>query len=334
MPDHCHAIALTTAPAIALALGGSAVRSSDGWCRAPCPAHGGTGNSLAVRTNGSRIYVHCFSQNCSRDAILLAIDHRLGTRFSCPVLNINILGPRPEYLDGSTPADTADDSGLAPGAVTNIASLPAEPQAPPDIAPQPTTSWWKPIATPARAVAAQERENTPAQVRERLDRIFRHTQPVTPDDPVHRYLTETRGLALPVIPRTLRYHPRLYHGPTETFLPAMVALVMDHAGKPVAIHRTWLNALTADKAFSQDSRMVLGPCRGSAVHLAGNEDSKQLLIGEGIETTLAAAQLAAVGPGVAVWACLSTSGMKTLIVPHRFRRVVIAADHDLNGAGA
>jgi hypothetical protein len=109
----------------------------------------------------------------------------------------------------------------------------------------------------------------------------------------------------------------------------MVALVT--SGKdntPVAIHRTFLARDGVGKAPVQTPKMMLGPCRGGAVRLGEVRDT--LLVGEGIETCLAAMQAS----GHAAWAALSTSGLRTLDLPHAARDVIILADGDFPGEAA
>jgi hypothetical protein len=62
--------------------------------------------------------------------------------------------------------------------------------------------------------------------------------------------------------------------------------------------------------------MMLGPCRGSAVRLA--EPGDVLMVGEGIETCLAAMQAS----GHPAWAALSTSGLRSLALPNNIRAIV------------
>jgi phage/plasmid primase-like uncharacterized protein len=57
--------------------------------------------------------------------------------------------------------------------------------------------------------------------------------------------------------------------------------------------------------------------------------AETLLVGEGIETCLAAMQATA----QPAWAALSTSGLVALRLPLAVRHVVILADNDRNGAG-
>jgi putative DNA primase/helicase len=90
----------------------------------------------------------------------------------------------------------------------------------------------------------------------------------------------------------------------------MVALVTNGAdGMPVAIHRTYLARDGDGKAPIDPQKMMLGPCRGGAVRLA--EPGDVLMIGEGVETCLAAMQAS----GHPAWAALSTSGLRSFNLP-------------------
>ncbi|MFM7660032.1 MAG: toprim domain-containing protein [Betaproteobacteria bacterium] len=137
----------------------------------------------------------------------------------------------------------------------------------------------------------------------------------------------SRGLRLPSTP-TLRFQPYLKH-PCGDSWPAMIALVTcgsDDA--PLAIHRTFVARNGAGKAPVDPQRMMLGPCRGGAVRLA--EPGDVLMIGEGIETCLAAMQ----ETGHPAWAALSTSGLRALDLPKSVRDVIVLADGDDPGEAA
>jgi hypothetical protein len=126
----------------------------------------------------------------------------------------------------------------------------------------------------------------------------------------------------------LRFHAGLKH-PSEGIWPAMVALVTratDDA--PLAIHRTFLARDGSGKASVDPQKMMLGLCRGGAVRLAPAGDV--LMVGEGIETSLAAMQ----ARGLPAWAALSTSGLLTLDLPADVRDVIVLADGDEAGKAA
>jgi hypothetical protein len=140
---------------------------------------------------------------------------------------------------------------------------------------------------------------------------------------VESYLA-SRGLHLPPV-STLRFHAGLKH-PSGGIWPVMVALVTTGPdGTPLAIHRTFLGA---GKAPVEQPKMMLGPCRGGAVRLAPPGDV--LMVGEGIESSLAATQ----ATGHPAWAALSTSGLQSLDLPEDVRAVIVLADGDDAGEAA
>lgn len=143
---------------------------------------------------------------------------------------------------------------------------------------------------------------------------------------VHRYLHH-RGIDQR-IPESIRFHRGLKHA-SGVVLPAMVALVTHGGnGSPLAVHRTFLASDGRQKATVDPNRMMLGPCRGGGVRLS--EVTTKVMVGEGIETCLAAMQVA----GLPAWAALSTSGLCTLDLPETVEDVVVLADGDVAGEHA
>jgi hypothetical protein len=125
------------------------------------------------------------------------------------------------------------------------------------------------------------------------------------------------------VPAVIRFAV-LWHGPSRGDLPAMVARVDDMAGNLVAVHRT---TLRPDGSGYIDKRM-LGPVKGCSVHLTPAGD--RFAVGEGIETALSVLQ----ETGRSVWAALSTSGLRGLVLPRSVREIVITADNDPAGLSA
>ncbi|MET3838581.1 toprim domain-containing protein [Bradyrhizobium sp. OAE829] len=155
--------------------------------------------------------------------------------------------------------------------------------------------------------------------------IWQASQPADAT-PVAAYLN-SRALILPA-PGDLRFHPGLKHSSGGVW-PAMVALVTNGVvGEPLAIHRTYLALDGEGKAPVTPAKMILGPCRGGAVRLA--QPNSLLMIGEGIETCLSAMQ----ATGYPAWAALSTSGLRSLNLPHDVRDVIVLADGDQPGEAA
>ncbi len=146
------------------------------------------------------------------------------------------------------------------------------------------------------------------------------------DTPVSTYLY-SRGISL-VPPDSVRFHPYLKHPSGKTW-PGMVALVTHGAdGEPLAIHRTFFARDGADKAPITPQKMMLGPCRGGSVRLA--MPVGKLMVGEGIETCLAAMQ----ATGLPAWAALSASGLRALQLIAEVEEVIVLADGDDPGEAA
>ena len=144
--------------------------------------------------------------------------------------------------------------------------------------------------------------------------------------PVNAYLA-SRGLTC-LLPPTLRFHSGLKH-PSGGIWPCMVALVTRGTDDtPLAIHRTFLAREGRGKAPIEPAKMMLGLCRGGAVRLG--EAGDVLMVGEGIETCLAAMQ----ATGKAAWAALSTSGLRNLDLPDVVSEVIVLADGDDPGEAA
>jgi hypothetical protein len=176
------------------------------------------------------------------------------------------------------------------------------------------------IAATIVPVDRDERDRTQAALR-----IWATTAPAA-GTLVETYL-RTRGITVP-IPAALRFQSESKH-PGGNRWPAMIALITRGTDAvPLAIHRTFLARDGSGKAPIEPQKMMLGPCRGGAVQLA--PVSECLMIGEGIETSLAAMQ----ATGMPAWAALSTSGLRTLDLPPHVREVIVLADGDPPGEAA
>lgn len=137
-----------------------------------------------------------------------------------------------------------------------------------------------------------------------------------------------RGITCP-LPDVLRFHPAAWHGPTARRRPAMVARVDGAAG--FAVHRTWLRPDGTGKAPIDPPKAMLGATAGGAVRLASAPG--RLVVAEGIETALSLASGLLDGPAT-LWAALSTSGLRSLVLPACAGRLTIACDGDAPGRAA
>lgn len=145
---------------------------------------------------------------------------------------------------------------------------------------------------------------------------------------VETYL-RNRGIVAP-IPLSLRFHQRLENAEVGAIAPAMVAAVQISPSREVrGVHRTYLAPDGSSKAFGRDSKLSLGTLSGGAVRLAAA--GPEFALGEGIETCLSYMQ----ATGTPTWAALSTSGLRSIILPDLplASTVFLLLDVDGNGAG-
>jgi putative DNA primase/helicase len=114
-------------------------------------------------------------------------------------------------------------------------------------------------------------------------------------------------------------------------LPAMLAPVVDIDGEQIGAHMTYLRRDGAGKAdlpkeYQRESR---GMIHGGAIRLMPFDPKVELVISEGLETGLAAAQIFA----LPCWSAVYAGGLRSLALPPDVRRIIIAADNDVSGAG-
>jgi hypothetical protein len=146
-----------------------------------------------------------------------------------------------------------------------------------------------------------------------------------------RYLAETRGIDLEALPadseRVLRFHPACPFGP-GTRHPCLVALMRNvTTDEPTGIHRTAL-----DPNARKIDRMMLGSRGVVKIWPAGS----LLVIGEGLETVLAAATRVPYrgAPLRPAWAALSTGPLRAFPVVAGVERLILLIDHDPAGETA
>jgi phage/plasmid primase-like uncharacterized protein len=139
---------------------------------------------------------------------------------------------------------------------------------------------------------------------------------------------EARGLPALACSRDLRFSAVCRH-PENGSHPALIALVRDQNGKPLAIHRTFLRADGSGKADAEPQKASLGPIWGGAIRLY--PIASEIVIGEGVESSASAGLLI----GLPAWAAISCGNLaKGLALPSEVRAVVIAADPDPPGEAA
>jgi hypothetical protein len=114
-------------------------------------------------------------------------------------------------------------------------------------------------------------------------------------------------------------------------VPAMLAPVVNVTGEQTGLHMTFLRHDASGKAdlpkeYQRESR---GLIQGGAIRLIPFDPDVELVLAEGLETSLAASELF----GLPCWSAVYAGGLCTLVLPPEVRRIVIAADNDASGAG-
>jgi len=136
-------------------------------------------------------------------------------------------------------------------------------------------------------------------------------------------------------PAALMFHPAAYNSETGRDLPAMLCRVTAPDGAEVATHRIYLNNAGTGKAELEKSKLLMGPPCGGAIRLGSRVERDAypggvLVVCEGVETAMAIRQ----ATDHAVWALISTSGIRGLMLPVELIKsgtvstVIIAADVD------
>jgi hypothetical protein len=137
-------------------------------------------------------------------------------------------------------------------------------------------------------------------------------------------LTESEALSL-------RFHPALFHWPTATRWPAMIACVKRFDGTEITCHQTFLDLDGKSKAPIERPRLFpAGATPEGGIWFGQINPEREFIAAEGIESTLSAMRLYGVEAGVAA---LSEGGLRRLILPEAARRVRVFADHDELGQG-
>jgi phage/plasmid primase-like uncharacterized protein len=175
-------------------------------------------------------------------------------------------------------------------------------------------------ATPVADVEKSERK------RETALRLWNGSEPAV-GTLADRYLT-ARALPGLAASLSLRFRADCPH-PAGSRLPAMVALVTNVDGTPVAAHRTFIARDGSGKGIAEPRKASLGPVWGGAVRL--DPVAPELVIAEGLETAASAGRLL----GLSAWSAVSAGNLaRGLVLPAEVKSVVIAADADEAGERA
>ena len=164
------------------------------------------------------------------------------------------------------------------------------------------TSLWRP--KPLDAVAKCDKPSDPM-------RTWRNAAPWVRGSAADTYL-EIRGIELTDDEaRSLRFAPCLWHWPSQSRWPAMLAPVSLASGVEITTHQTFVRHDGSGKApLGKQSRLFAAGGRtiGGGVWFGAADPDREFIVGEGIESTLSAMRIFGVSAGCAA---LSAFGIRS-----------------------
>jgi putative DNA primase/helicase len=161
-----------------------------------------------------------------------------------------------------------------------------------------------------------------------LRSLWRDAEPIRRGDVVDLYLG-ARGVGLDMYPDCLRTIAHLRHKEADTDFPAMLALVTGPDGKPLTLHRTYLDPSTPDKAPVEKPRMLCSELNGAPPTIRLTPPAPVMGVAEGIETAMAATKLF----GIPTWSAIDASGIRRFEPPPEVQHLIIFGDNDANKVG-
>ena len=170
------------------------------------------------------------------------------------------------------------------------------------------------LGTVQKVEPKEKRDPKPA-----LNEMWKASTPLTGSDPVSKYL-HGRGLVLQ--PENVRYCAECWNGDEKKKIPAMVARVVNIQGKPVSLHRTYLDSHT--------KKLMPGTEKLTKCAIRLFPPIKETIgIAEGVESSIAATQIT----GIPCWAAMSSTILESFEPPEGIRKIVIFSDVDNNYVG-
>jgi hypothetical protein len=188
------------------------------------------------------------------------------------------------------------------------------------------------VSRSVRSVVKRQRLCDSTDKARRIDYAQQLYESATFDPQIDVYL-RSRGIA--IRSSVLRFTPRYRHR-LGINLPAMLAPVVNIDDEQIGVHATFFKSDGSGQAFAKPSRGELdlrrqcnGVIRGGVIRLTPYEPGRDLILAEGIETTLSAMELS----GLPGWSTVSAGGLLTAELPPEIPRIVIVADRDAVGTG-
>jgi putative DNA primase/helicase len=161
---------------------------------------------------------------------------------------------------------------------------------------------------------------------------WRQTGPLTSECVPNRYLRNRIGEITDAEARSLRFSPSMWHWPSDSNWPCLIARVSHATGEDLGSHMTFIACDRNAKAPIEKPRLFSAGTRsqGGGVWFGTIDSHREFIICEGLESVLSAMRIFGVTGGCAA---LSANGIRNLILPPEAKLIRIFADHDGLGQG-
>ena len=171
----------------------------------------------------------------------------------------------------------------------------------------------------------EKQEKPIGDIKKALNSVYNKSYPYKKGGQVDKYLV---GRGLEIRSAVIRESLECWNSEKKTRMAAMICRFTGPDGKPLNIHRTYLE--NGKKAKVEDAKKYMtstAPMDGGAIRLFPAETI--LGITEGIETALAATQLF----GIPTWAAMDAGNLAKFEPPKNVEKLVIYGDNDASFTG-
>lgn len=194
----------------------------------------------------------------------------------------------------------------------------------------------RPVGESTKAAQIEPTAPTPGDEPEHIPYTDAHARfwdsclPITADCPIGRYLAK-RDCPIPLAAADLRWKPDFrYNNPRIDWRgPCMIGRITNVlTGEPQSFHFTWVQPDGGGKAPIEKPRLLAyGMTKGGGcIRLFDDADlGEWLMVGEGIETCLAAQGACSMRPA---WSLIDAGNLAAMPVVPGIRKLVILSDHD------
>jgi hypothetical protein len=182
-------------------------------------------------------------------------------------------------------------------------------------------------ASAIKKTTREQREAYTQQQRDDATTVWNSLDAIPPDSAASRYL-EARGLKAFITHPALRGNPYYFHKPSKQRLPVLAARIWHVKYGLSGYQITYLEKDGHDRNRTlEPGRTTHGIRRGGAVWIGAPVPGKEVVVGEGLESTLSAMLLLNLRCGAAILG----PDLRNLRLPSSVKHIHIAADNDETG---